>query len=52
MHTGWTPNAKAYKCACGCGQIVVWKGIGRKPMYVDDAHRKRYTRALERAVDS
>lgn len=37
-------------CACGCGQVVVWRGYGRKPEYVSKAHGERARRA-RRKVD-
>lgn len=42
--TDWQPTPESYPCECGCGEDVTWQGIGRKPRFVDDAHRKRFER--------
>jgi hypothetical protein len=46
--TDWQPEPQSYLCACGCGEEVVWSGIGRKSMFVNDTHRKRYERASDK----
>jgi hypothetical protein len=33
------------KCACGCGRIVKWSGIGRPPKYYSQTCRNRAYRA-------
>src|SRR5690606_17601565 len=50
--TDWMPTPETYPCACGCGEAVTWQGIGRRPQYVNDAHRKRHGRHLRAAVPS
>jgi len=47
--TDWTPTAETYPCACGCQEMVTWQGIGRRALYVNDAHRKRHDRQQQRA---
>lgn len=40
----WQPTSARYECACGCGETVTFKGIGRRPQYVSAAHRMRHKR--------
>jgi hypothetical protein len=46
--TNWEPEEEVLLCQCGCGQEVVWKGLGRPPKYVNDAHRKRHERRMKK----
>lgn len=41
----WTPTPESYLCACGCGEMVTWSGIGRRTKYVNDSHKIRAARA-------
>lgn len=47
QEAGWVPEPESYPCACGCGELVVWQGIGRRPKFISDAHRKRHDRRAE-----
>jgi hypothetical protein len=48
----WSPTSETYECACGCGEAVTWTGIGRRTLYVNDAHRKRHDRQKQRVKTS
>jgi len=38
---GWQPEpSEPYPCACGCGQPVVYRGIGRRPKFATKACRQ------------
>lgn len=45
--TDWTPKSEQYLCACGCSETVEWSGVGRKTLYVNDAHRMQHKRATK-----
>lgn len=35
------PEVQVYPCACGCGENVTYDGYGRKPRYVNNAHKQK-----------
>lgn len=37
-------------CACGCGGKVEWKGYGRRPKYISNAHGERARRRNRNAM--
>jgi len=42
----WDPKpGDSYPCACGCGEILTYSGIGRPQIYVNETHKKRAYRA-------
>jgi len=40
--TDWEPIPERSLCACGCGQVVIWSGIGRRKKYVNARHQQRH----------
>jgi hypothetical protein len=39
-----TPG-ETYSCACGCGEMITYSGIGRPQRYTSEACKKRAYRA-------
>jgi len=36
-------------CQCGCGAVIEWKGYGRIPKYLNNAHGERVRRRTRKA---
>ena len=46
----WQPvPGEEYACACGCGEMLTYSGVGRPQLYVNDTHKKRAYRARKKA---
>lgn len=39
--SGYTGQQHAFTCACGCGEVGTWDGIGRPREYINDVHKVR-----------